>query len=473
MFPHFPIIYDIPGYGYRFSREHLGRPPALSHRPIMQAASYGRSLYLRTEMFYQFTGSAWRAIPDISSLTQTPQGTLTNGLYVLPFVSSWLEQQTHVQRAEITTLEEYLSMVPHTNDTAAFSVSQRQDLSLVSPPGIHGYQLEEPLYYGETITLYYGIPKDPWIPDDLLLENSLALPDNIPESIQELAQTLQGETDRDTILNILGYLREDFVYTLKPPQPRIAEEFLYTFLEDHRSGFCVHFATACVLLCRLQGIPARYVTGFRVPSRAHETGGYGSVTVTGYNAHAWCEVWSPETGWYLVEATPPMQPYGYEDTFFDRFYAIRDEGHTLRQLSEILAEEITLPETPGITPDIPSFPFWLIIIPAGGAVAAAASYLRRRSTIDRRFHIQVKKLHAVTVKAGFPAPEVYGWTRWASPSRRHSGRAASIILEVTFGGRAPAKRDIRFLQRYRKTCSSARGPAGRSTLPLWRGMSEG
>ncbi len=446
-FPSFPIVYDIPGYGFRFSRENLGRPPALSNRPVFEVESIGRSMYLKTEMFYQFTGSAWREIPDISQDSIKQKGTQIEDRYLLAHAKEQMLEEDYLHRVRITILDDYYSMVPHTLQTIAFSVLSRDDLSTASPSGLHGYQLKSPLFYGDVITLYDLLPRKPLEADAVLLEHALRVPDHIPSSVRDLAMSLKGETERESILNILRFFREHFQYTLTPPQPRDGDQFLYTFLEDHRSGFCVHFASAFTLLSRLQGVPARYVGGFLVSGGEY---GPGPVTVTGYSAHAWSEIWLPEIGWYTVEATPPMQPYGYEDTFFDRFFAVRDEGRTYFQLREMLGEDFAVPQEDRETPSFPVLPIWLIIILPAGVILILSVYGIRSRDADHRFQTQVKKIHAVTIQAGFPAPETYGWTRWAAVSRKHSPRAASIILAVCFGGKAPTNRDIRFLKLYRR-----------------------
>ena len=72
------------------------------------------------------------------------------------------------------------------------------------------------------------------------------------------------------------------------------------FLQQ-RQGFCIHYASALVLLCRAAGIPARVATGFQL----HDPEEDGSFLVRLSDAHAWAEVWfGPEHGWRAYDATP-------------------------------------------------------------------------------------------------------------------------------------------------------------------------
>lgn len=104
--------------------------------------------------------------------------------------------------------------------------------------------------------------------------------------------------------------REYFTYTLDPEQPPEDRDFVEFFLGESHEGYCVHFATAAVLLLRAAGYPARYAEGYVVPS-----GSNGWVDVPDYNAHAWVEVYCGGTGWIPVEVTPaaPDNPAAFFD----------------------------------------------------------------------------------------------------------------------------------------------------------------
>ncbi len=92
-------------------------------------------------------------------------------------------------------------------------------------------------------------------------------------------------------------------YSLDPPDipasVNTASEYLDFFLLDGRKGYCSYYATAFVLLAREQGLPARYVQGFRVP-----TGRKGMYYVTSDMAHAWPEVYFEGRGWMAFDPTP-------------------------------------------------------------------------------------------------------------------------------------------------------------------------
>ncbi|HIT31788.1 MAG TPA: transglutaminase domain-containing protein [Candidatus Enterenecus stercoripullorum] len=88
-------------------------------------------------------------------------------------------------------------------------------------------------------------------------------------------------------------------YDLNTPATPEEEDFVTYFLETSRRGYCVHYASAAALLLRLEGIPARYVSGYAatIPES-------GAAQILDSNAHAWVEIYLDGYGWYPVEVTP-------------------------------------------------------------------------------------------------------------------------------------------------------------------------
>ncbi len=94
-----------------------------------------------------------------------------------------------------------------------------------------------------------------------------------------------------------------FTYTTSPGSiPEYVdspEGFLDWFMLDNPMGYCSHFATAMVLLARAEGLPARYVEGFFVPSSSK-----GGTTVTDHNSHSWAEIYFEGFGFIPFDPTP-------------------------------------------------------------------------------------------------------------------------------------------------------------------------
>ena len=82
----------------------------------------------------------------------------------------------------------------------------------------------------------------------------------------------------------------------------VADKFLF----ESKKGYCVHYATAATLMYRMYGIPARYVTGFKVSADCFKENADGqwSTAVTDSAQHAWTEIFIDNYGWVPVDVTP-------------------------------------------------------------------------------------------------------------------------------------------------------------------------
>ena len=145
----------------------------------------------------------------------------------------------------------------------------------------------------------------------------------------------QAKHPRDIINSALDMFRNSaFYYTLTPPllqtKNRIDE-----FLFDSQRGFCEFYASSFVYLMRAAGIPARVVLGYQ---GAERNGDYFIVRQS--DAHAWSEVWLPESGWTRVDPTAAVAPerienglYAAADDLADLPLLARRNSSWLRQLA--------------------------------------------------------------------------------------------------------------------------------------------
>ncbi|MBQ7919496.1 MAG: transglutaminase domain-containing protein [Lachnospiraceae bacterium] len=111
-----------------------------------------------------------------------------------------------------------------------------------------------------------------------------------------------ADTDVEKLIAIEEALQR-LEYTMTPGAlPEWVQDeadFMDYFLLENKKGYCAYFATAFVLLARVEGIPARYVEGFSVPINSDK-----KVTVYSDMAHAWPEVYLEGVGWIPFEPTP-------------------------------------------------------------------------------------------------------------------------------------------------------------------------
>lgn len=98
---------------------------------------------------------------------------------------------------------------------------------------------------------------------------------------------------------------------------KLADQFLF----ESGKGYCVHFSSAMVMLLRLNGIPARLVSGYRYVFPFEKSTSYD---VAGKYAHAWPEAYIDGFGWVSFEPTSAMSTA--EDRTWHRHPSALDKG---------------------------------------------------------------------------------------------------------------------------------------------------
>lgn len=222
------------------------------------------SVYLRQQDYDVYTGAAWESTPDRQDTlagTGEELGTVT----VRP-----LNAQSALLLPAFPDGQTLLS------DGAAGSGQNQWEYSVMLRSGSMG-----------------AFPGQQW----------LELPEQTSPRAKELLQSLPGEkeTVEQTVQLVADYVRNAAAYDRGGTSMAPGEtDFALWFLEQGERGYCVHFATAAAVLLRSAGIPARYVTGYRVEAIAGQT-----VQVTTDHAHAWVEYYNYHTWtWNILEATP-------------------------------------------------------------------------------------------------------------------------------------------------------------------------
>jgi transglutaminase-like putative cysteine protease len=128
------------------------------------------------------------------------------------------------------------------------------------------------------------------------------LPADFPDSVRELSDELTSglTTPYEKVVAIDAYLSQ-FPYSdeIEPPPPGTdsVEYFLFTA----KSGFCVYYASAMVVMLRSADVPARLAVGY-VPGDTGENP--GEYILRSKHYHAWPQVYFSGYGWVDLEATP-------------------------------------------------------------------------------------------------------------------------------------------------------------------------
>ena len=134
------------------------------------------------------------------------------------------------------------------------------------------------------------------------IKSYLQLPDKLSPEVALLAKKIAGQGNNFARAERLcRHLQRSYVYDLNIDPTPAGRDSVSDFLFYKKRGFCEHFATSLVIMCRTQGIPARLVTGY-------SSGEYNPFTgfwdIRMRDAHSWAEIFSNRYGWIPLDATP-------------------------------------------------------------------------------------------------------------------------------------------------------------------------
>ncbi len=130
----------------------------------------------------------------------------------------------------------------------------------------------------------------------------LRLPADFPDNIRELSANITSRaiTPYEKVVAIDAYLsRFPYEKEIEPPPEGVdgVEHFLFT----QKSGFCLYFASAMVVMLRSADVPARLAVGYLPGEPGDNEGEY---ILRNKHYHAWPQVYFADYGWVDLEATP-------------------------------------------------------------------------------------------------------------------------------------------------------------------------
>ena len=153
-----------------------------------------------------------------------------------------------------------------------------------------------------------------WGYDDYVWQNYLEVPDGL-DTVKSLAvsicsNNLQNAASSENELRLYKaalvreWMNKNTTYSLQLPELPQGIDAIEYFVGESRMGYCMHYASASVMLLREMGVPARLATGYVVYKGdfLRVSSGY-SAQVKDDRAHAWVEIYLDGLGWFPVEVT--------------------------------------------------------------------------------------------------------------------------------------------------------------------------
>jgi len=259
-------------------------------------------LYLRGVAYNRYDGKSWsNSLPQRRMLTEVPEGTFS------------LRTPGTKPQATARPLRQDILLEPL--DTAVLFgapllTSVKGNFLSVQSDLTGSFHLPYPLHTRIQYTAYSSSPglnttektASALLYPDFILRHYLHTPDVNPQIVDLARQITQPATSVMQAVSLVHtHLLTSYRYSLDIPSLQSSHP-LDDFLLTRKTGYCEHYATAMVVLLRTVGIPARLVTGF-LATEWNEFGGY--YTVRQRDAHAWVEVYFPQSGWLTIDPTPP------------------------------------------------------------------------------------------------------------------------------------------------------------------------
>ncbi|MBR5111345.1 MAG: DUF4129 domain-containing protein [Clostridia bacterium] len=322
LFNEYRTAFSLTTEGFQPLNERLGGPAEPVDHDVLEVNT-DRKVLLRGKTYDQYTGLNWY---DTLSARRY--------LAVSPRYTALREEVFDLNRPLVGA--DSVSPV-----TMRVRVLNRSATTLFAPGHTRSLQLD-----GDRMVLYYNIAGEYFLTRDLeagdiytltylpctpgtaaaaslvsanasaddphyaeMANDYLQIPDHIQKEIYDIARRAAAgkETPYEKALAIQNYLRRNYRYSLNVQNPPEGVDFIAWFLIGEQQGYCTYFASAMTMLCRIAGLPARYVTGY--VALPNDT---GVTVVTGENAHAWTEVYLNGFGWLAFDATP-RDDYGADE----------------------------------------------------------------------------------------------------------------------------------------------------------------
>ena len=295
--------------------EQLGGKPNPSENPVMQVST-SRTTYLRGTVYNRYTGHGWQnttggrrylwqsgrmaelraSLFDETLPPASVQNSLSNPTTVSVRMLSGSASTLFLPQ-RIRNLNPGGETVPYFSNSSEVFITRNLQAGDTWEVSAVLYNSTDP-GIGTLTDICATMEDSRW---NEVKNTYTELPSHLEQPVWNLAAevTSMAETPYEKAIAIQNYLTRNYQYTLDVGEHPENIDFVTSFLLDTKKGYCTYFASAMTVLCRMAGLPARYVEGYLA-----EPDSNGEALVTGMNAHAWTEVYFSGFGWLTFDATP-------------------------------------------------------------------------------------------------------------------------------------------------------------------------
>lgn len=272
----------------------------LSNKPLIILKAK-RASYLRTEVFVNYANKSW--IPSQNEIKQPIR--ITNLEINQPNIEQFksydhnsineLKRENNLEKSSIQLLEKSASL-PLPPSSRVFDGNNLK----IKP--YHIVEKTNSLNYYQ----FYDVKDDFYnyklTRNDTDINNIIA--GELSAKTIEITKSAKTNLKKAELLEL--YFHKNFIYSLnvdfEPTKDPIVD-FIFT----KKKGFCLHFASAMVLMLRSIGIPSHLVTGYIVSEYDKS---FRANIIRERDSHAWVEVYE-NNNWVTYDPTPVGQMNTY------------------------------------------------------------------------------------------------------------------------------------------------------------------
>lgn len=343
--------------------DQLGGRPDPDNNPVMKVTA-SQTAYLRGSIYDEYTGHGWRntaagrrflwqsdRMQDERSLlfdqklpSEEKYNTICSPetVYITMLCDS---TSTLFVPQRIRELFPGTDMVPYFSNSSEIFITRNLKAG-------DSYSVSAPLFtstasgIGQLIAMCETDEDAQW---EHVLSAYLTLPEHLEKTVYNLAGeiTADAKSPFEKAICIRNYLIRNYQYTLDVGEHPENKDFVTEFLFSTRKGYCTYFASSMTVLCRMAGLPARYIEGYRA-----EPNGSGETIVSGTDAHAWTEVYFKGFGWVVFDPTPGRQEQDEKEN-----HNSSEQSNPSGTVSDPISEPTPAPTpTPEPTPETTPIP---------------------------------------------------------------------------------------------------------------------
>ena len=252
--------------------------------------------YWRVELYDTYTSQGWSNRPVTEKLIEKNEpwendSILADGEIITYSVT------TNIKTDALLTAGDYVSA-----DTNVLAGDIGGDLISVTMPRV----LSPGEYY--TVTSRISSPSSEALSQvgndypSSVSTQYVRLSSDFPDEIRELSKEITRDTitPYQKVVAIDKYLSQ-FPYEEEIEAPPEGTDGVSFFLYTQKSGFCLYFASAMVVMLRSVDVPARLAVGYIPGEFGEEEDEY---ILRNKDYHAWAQVYFTGYGWVDIEATP-------------------------------------------------------------------------------------------------------------------------------------------------------------------------